>query len=187
LALDDFNNAIQKNPLCGRYFDSRARIYVSLNQNNKALDDFNKVIELHPTWSGPFVSRGQFREGQGNLQAALRDYNHAIELNPMDLGALSIRGKFFIQAKPPMFSKAVVDINRALKIYAELPQDQVFTSHLLYHKARCLCGLGRVDEAIETLEKINSKIGKGRWQEDGKIDKEFDSIRLNPRFIKLIK
>ena len=86
-ALQDYNKAIELDPIDSLAYNYRGNLYNSTGQSDKALLDYNKAIELDPNL---FTTHNL-----KDAEKALSDYNKAIELNPNDSLAYNKRGHVY--------------------------------------------------------------------------------------------
>ncbi len=120
--------------------------------------------------------RGNYYYNQGKYNEALANYNWVLELKPDDPDTLHNRGITYIRLK--RYEEALADYNHLLELRPDDPD-------ALYNLA-CLFSLWeKTDDALAYLEKAISKNSK--YREDAKTDEDFDNIRKNPRFKKLIE
>lgn len=105
-AVADLSVAIKLNPHDGLALNRRGRLYLALNQRDKALKDLSQAIDIEPRIS-ILVQRGQAYQSLGRNAEAIKDYSQAIAKQG-DIGqALSTRGKLY--EKMGDFSKAAAD------------------------------------------------------------------------------
>lgn len=86
-ALESFNQAIQKDPLCIAGFEGRGRVYRATKNYPEAIADCNAVIQRAPDNAAAYFFRGvtYFNWSQqepSNLQNAIQDFSQAIQLDP---------------------------------------------------------------------------------------------------------
>lgn len=80
-ALAELSDAIQLDPRSPA-LRSRAMLYLSLGQPEKAVADFDQVIANDGTDGAAFLNRGVAKAKLGNLADAIDDYTRSIELAP---------------------------------------------------------------------------------------------------------
>jgi len=106
---------------------------------------------------------------------ALADLNRSLELKPDNAEVISVRGLTYFHLN--RHDEAIKDFIRSLELKSDAP-------NTLYNLA-CLYSLkGKIDDALPYLEKAINKDEKNR--EMAKTDKDFDNLRDDPRFKKLI-
>lgn len=91
-AILDFNEAIQKDPVCLDAYVKRAFCYGATNSYKEALEDYNKVIKLSPGLENAYVSRGSMKNKLKLFKEAMVDFDKAIQLKPDDCEAYNNRG-----------------------------------------------------------------------------------------------
>ena len=155
--------------LRGNYFANQGRY-------EEALACYNWYLELKPDHPDALYNRGTTYARLERYEEALADYTRALELRPDHPETLNNRGITY--AKLERYEEALADYNRAL----ELKPDDTST---LFNLA-CLFSLWRKnDDALHNLEKAIYLDNK--YREMAKTDKDFDNIRDDPRFKKLME
>jgi len=174
-ALADYNRSLEVKPDDPCTLSNRGGTYHELKRYNKALADYNRSLELRPDAPGTLSNRGDTYHELKKYNEAITDYSRSLELRPDDPDTLSNRGGTYHELK--RYNKALADYNRSLELSPE-------HAETLYNLA-CLYSLkGNADDALTSLEKA---IGKDKkYQEMAETDKDFDNIREDPRFKKLI-
>ncbi len=150
-----------------------------LEPNNRAkLTEAVARLELlpPPSTAEQFIASATANYALEQYDDALADYNRALELRPDYPAALNNRG--IINSEMERYDEALADFNRALELRPDFPE-------ALYNLA-CLFSLtDRPDEAIYNLEKA---IGfDQKYRKMAATDSDFDNIRDDPRFQKLIE
>ncbi len=209
-ALADFNHSLELSPDQPHTLNNRGLTYDTLERYDEALADYNHSLELSPDDPVIIYNRGITYDTLERYDEALTDYNHSLEIRPDHPDTLNNRG--IIYGKLERYDEALTDFNRSLErrpdhpttlynrgiTYVKLERyDEALADHNraleikpdyaspLYNLA-CLFSLqGNVDEAFSYLEKAISKDKK--YKEMAKKDKDFDNIRDDPRFKKLIE
>ncbi len=175
-ALADFNRALELNSDDHVTLNDRGVILKNLGKYEDALSDFNHALELKPNNYVILDSRGNVYTELRRYDEALADHNRALEIKPDNPVVLNNRGIDYVRLGK--YHEALTDFNRSL----ELQPDDAGT---LYNLA-CLFSLwGKPDEALVYLEKAIGKDSKYRGM--AKTDKDFDNIRSDPRFKRLIE
>ncbi len=175
-ALADFNRALELRPDDHDTLYSRGAVYYKLKKYEQALANVNRFLELRPDNPDALNSRGLTYYELRRYDEALTDYDRSLELRPDDPDTLNNRGITYSYLQ--RYDDALADYSRAL----QLKPDDAGT---LYNLA-CLFSLwGKVDEALDNLEKAIK--GDEKYREMAKTDKDFDNIRDNPHFKKLME
>ena len=155
---------------------SRGMTYTHLERYDEALADLNRALELRPDDPDIFHNRGYFYYELNRYDEALADYNRSLELKPDDPETLSNRGMAY--TKLERYDEALTDFNRSLELRPDYP--------IALYNLACFFSLQeKADDALTYLEKAIIKDKK--YQEKAKTDKDFDNIRDDPRFKKLIE
>jgi len=175
-ALADFNRSLELSPNKPGSLTNRGSAYIELGRYDEALADLNHSLELSPDDPATLNNRGSTYERLGRYEEALADFNRSLELRPNAANTLYNRGVTYTRLN--RYEEALADFNRSLELRPDHPAT-------LYNLA-CLFSLwGKVDEALDNLEKAIK--GDEKYREMAKTDKDFDNIREDPRFKKLIE
>jgi len=175
-ALADYNRALELSPDEPLALASRSLTYIDLERYDDAFADANRALELSPDEPLIIICRGTAYRELKRYDDALADNNRALELIPNEPFAFNSRGATY--AKLERYDEALADFNRSLELRPDNP-------HTLYNLA-CLFSLRRkVEDSIGYLKKAIQLDKKNR--EDAKTDKDFDNIRDDPRFKKLVE
>jgi tetratricopeptide (TPR) repeat protein len=175
-ALADFNRALELRPDAPGTLINRGNAYTELARYDEAFADLNRSLELAPNDPAAFNNRGNAYFRLERYDEALADFNRSLELRPDDADTLSNGGKAYTRLG--RYDEALADFNR----YLELRPDDADT---LYDLA-CLFSLWeKTDDALAYLEKAIALDKK--YCKKAKTDKDFDNIREDPRFKKLVE
>ncbi|MGH8000822.1 MAG: tetratricopeptide repeat protein [Brasilonema sp.] len=129
-AIENFSQAIQKDPRHAKAYVNRGNSHYNLKEYEAALADYNKAISINPTEVKAYVNRGNARnllaeyssDPDKEYSLAIADYNHALRLNSSEVEAYIRRG--VVHAKIAKYSgdsqneykKAIADFNQALTL-----------------------------------------------------------------------
>jgi tetratricopeptide (TPR) repeat protein len=175
-ALADYNRSLELKPDDPVTLNNRGITYHKLKRYDEALADYNRSLELRPDNPITLNNRGSTYDELGRYDEALADYNRSLELRPDNLTTLNNRGSTY--AKLGRYDEALADYNRSLELRPDYPS-------AIYNLA-CIFSLwGKTDDALAYLEKA-IKMDK-KYREMAKTDKDFDNIRDDPRFKKLVE
>ena len=171
-----YDKILNLNPNDPYTLNNQGAIYSKLGRYDEALADYNRSLELRPDDPNTIYNRGLAYYKLERYDEALPDYNRSLELRPDHPNALCNRGATY--SKLGRYDEALADYNHSLELESDDPTT-------LYNLA-CLFSLtGRTDESLANLEKAIDLDKQNR--EDAKTDKDFDNIRDDPRFKKLIE
>ena len=81
-ALEDFNRAIQIDPLNYDGYLGRANALSSLGRYEEALTEYHKVFEIDPAIANAYINRGSVYSHLGQYKKAIADYEKGLELDP---------------------------------------------------------------------------------------------------------
>jgi tetratricopeptide (TPR) repeat protein len=154
----------------------RGNYYYNQGKYNDALVAYNWSLELRPDDPTTLNNRGNTYFALKRYDEALADFNRSLELRPDEPVILYNRGTTYPHLR--RYDEALADLNRSL----ELRPDHLAT---LYNLA-CLFSLRvKPNDALAYLEKAVGKDKK--YRELAKTDEDFNNIRDDPRFKKLIE
>ena len=175
-ALADYNRALELIPDHPQTLNNRGVTYDSLKRYDEALADYNRALGLRPDHPGTLTNRGITYLNMERYEEALADHSRALELRPDHPEILYNRGNTYLNME--RYEDALADYNQALQLKAD-------HTPAVYNIA-CLFSLtGKLDDAIYHLEKA---IGLDPvYRQKAKADTDFDNIRDDPRFKKLIE
>ncbi|MBA7519650.1 Beta-barrel assembly-enhancing protease [subsurface metagenome] len=175
-ALADFNRSLELSPNKPGSLTNRGNAYIELGMYDEALADLNRSLELRPDDPVTVRNLGCLYERLERYDEALTNFNRSLELRPDDPGTLHSRG--IVYGKKKRYDDALADFNRSIEIKPD-------NAGPLYDLA-CLFSLQRkTDDALTCLKKAIE--GDNKYREMAKTDKDFDNIRDDPRFKKLIE
>lgn len=97
-ALDDFNEAILRNPKETVALRYRGLIKEKLNHVEEAIDDYSIATSIDPEYDKAYVDRGRVKHKLGRYKLAIWDFNEAIRINPYNAKAFEDRGKAKIES-----------------------------------------------------------------------------------------
>jgi len=205
-----YDKILNLNPDDPHILHNRGKIYASMGKHIEALADLNRSLELRPDDPYTLNSRGATYHNLKKYKEALADYNRALELKPNEALTLSNRGATYKRLEE--FDKALADLNLSLKlrpdfypalinegsIYERLKNYDEAISHynhalevepddppILYDLARLFSIQGKTTDALDFLKRVIDK--DKRFCEVAKTNRDFDNIRDDPRFKKLIE
>ena len=175
-ALTSLNWAIELEPDNPAALNNRGVTYARLERYDEALADYNRALELKPDYTDALYNRGTAYIRLERYDEALADYNRALELKPDYTDALCNRGTAYVKLE--RYDEALADFNLALELRPDDPDT-------LYNLACALSLQGETDDVLANLEKAISR--DKEYREAAKTDTDFDNIRDDPRFEKLIE
>jgi len=154
---------------------NRGAALVKSKRYKEAIDDFNRSLELKPNDAITLGNRGAALAWLGRYKEAIDDFNRSLELKA-DTITLGNRGAALVKLE--RYKEAIDDFSRSLKIRPDDP--------ITLYNLSCLFSLwGKTDDALTYLEKALEK--EKKYREDAKTDTDFNNIRKDPRFKKLIE
>ncbi|MDJ0578705.1 serine protease [Crocosphaera sp.] len=156
-ALEDYNEAIRRNPNNGDHYVGRGDYYAQTNQAEKAQADYKKAIEAYsetlktdPKYPNQvafvYSNRAKVYRKLKNNQAAIADYSKAITLTTNNPKSFYIfRGSLYSEIKEHKL--AIKDFSKVIELEPNSPGSYVFRG-LEYLKIK------NIQAAIEDYSKI---------------------------------
>ena len=174
-AIGFFDKVLQNNPNNIAVIGLKATALACLGSFEKAIECWDAILELDPENITALVNKGWVLTDIGKFNEAYKLFEKMINKDPKMKEAWI--GKGYVLLKLDKNEEATESFNKALEI---APKDVV----ALYNKACSLSKLKRAKEALEILREA-SLIDRNVI-EQAKRDKDFDNIKDDPGFIKLI-
>lgn len=208
-ALECLNKAIEYEPENWSAWDNKGRALFNLKKYEKAIKCFDKVLMANPENVGVLKLQASALGRLGKFGQAITCYDSLIKISPENMNFLI--GKGFALYKTKSFEEAIGCFDRVLETnrrnieawilkglvlseegkYKEAIEccDEVLEvepNHVVawYNKACFESKSGNVDDAILCLEKA-IKLDR-KFVESAKVEKDFDSIKTDERFLKLL-
>jgi non-specific serine/threonine protein kinase len=182
-AEESFQTAINLCSTCFEAYYWSARTHFIQGNIDEAAGMYEKAIEYRPDDFQSQIFLASIYEKKGKLDktrslslSAIKNAEQHLRLNPGNVRALYLGAGALIKAG--FTERGLEWTNRALKIEPDEPS-------VLYNVACVYTTLGKIEQAIDLLEKSMTK-GSDRvgWI---KVDSDLDPLREHPRFQKLIK
>ena len=153
----------------------RGHHFFNQGKLNEALTAFEWALELKPNDPEILCNRGAVYARLDQYEKAIIDFNRALGLAPNYIPALHNRSISYIRTNK--YEEAINDLNRILVIDPEF--------YGAFYDLACVYSLRKQpDDALTYLEKAITK--EKKYIEMAKKDKDFDNIRDDLRFKKLI-
>ncbi|MFO0948075.1 MAG: tetratricopeptide repeat protein [Planctomycetota bacterium] len=167
-AIEDFNQAIQRDPKSPLFYVSRGMAFLAKKDNASAKGDFDDAIRLDPQISEGYYGRGLVERAMGKVEESLRDLTEAIRRVPRDTEMYDVYNErahsYYYDAK---YDVAVEDYDRAIEQAKRREEgaDRV-TTRLLRDKAQLYANRG---DALQKLGKHDKALA------------DFDeAVKINP-------
>ena len=173
-AIKDLTEAIRLDPQAATY-NERGRAWDAKKDYGKAIEDYTEAIRLDPKLVVAFNNRGNAWSDKKDYDKAIKDYDEAIRLDPKYALAFNNRGASYAEKK--QYDKAIKDYDEAIRLDPKY-------ANAFYNKACCYSLQGKPDLAIENLAK-SLELGYANFKHL-EADTDFDSIRDDPRYKKLL-
>jgi tetratricopeptide (TPR) repeat protein len=178
-AISTYNNVIKIN---SEYFEAYYGKGIAFEEKGsgedyeKALSAYNKAIEINSKSANALKSKGDVLYKQGNYEKAKIAYDKAIEFNPKNEYAYYGKGKSLEKMKD--YNEAITVYNNVITISHNNARGYYNLSRIYSQKGISVTALINFKKAIEIDETFLQK---------AIIEKDFDPIRDDPAFIKLIE
>ena len=147
-----------------------------LGDNERALAQFRKALELDNSLDHAHIGIGQVHEQRGEYERAIPEYRLAVQYSAGSRRARAALGHALARAGATPEAKQILN-------------ELLSTSHSQYvspvHLGMICAGLGDNEAALKWLEKAYD--GGDATLSGVMIDPQFQSLRTNPRFRKLLQ
>ena len=91
LAVDDFTNAMRRDPRSLAAYYNRGNVYIKQEKFDQAIADFSRAISLQPDHVLSYNNRGTAYLAKGEIDRAIAEFDKALELDPNNSQAASNR------------------------------------------------------------------------------------------------
>ena len=157
-------------------WNNRGVSLIELQQYQEAINSFEQAIKVKTDYADAWNNRGVSLAKLQRFQEAVKSYNQAIAIKNDYSDAWNNRGVAL--AKLGIYGEAIACYDNAAKIRPDF-----FSAW--YNKARCYALKNQLEPALKSLKKAIS-LNPGNCQEMAKTEPDFDDIRDNDIFKKLI-
>ena len=113
-ALEDYNKAIDINPLNEKAYYNRGITKYALQDYDGAIEDYTKAIKLNAKNENTFNNRGSAKSKLQNYSGALDDFERSIKINPNNPHSYFNRGNLKYGRKD--YRGAFIDYNKAIQL-----------------------------------------------------------------------
>ncbi len=117
LALNNFNLAIQLNPIVNDFYYHRATTCMNLEKYDQAAADYSMVIELDPQGLDPYINRAMAYTALAKYAEAEADYTNYISMNPYNFYIYQKRADVRVSMKN--MEGALSDLNALIELKPE--------------------------------------------------------------------
>jgi tetratricopeptide (TPR) repeat protein len=158
------------------YYFKQGNTFYFEGQYEEAIASYDKALELNSGNSDAWNNRGVALANLKRYEEAITSYDKALKLNSGNSDAWNNRGVTLANLK--RYEEAITSYDKAL----EFNSDFFYT---WFNRACCHGLQGKVEETINALKKATEL--NSICREKAKTDPDFDKVRQDERFQKLIK
>ncbi len=148
-ALDDFEAAIETQPLSALLYNLRGKTYLRATFEDfkeEAKADFRKALEIDPEEFSAMKSLGETLSKEGKYDAAIALFSRILD-KEKDAETFMLRGVSNFKKPQADYAAAAADFGRAMDILPRLEELYVW-------RAQCFQELGQIEEAIEEYNQL---------------------------------
>jgi tetratricopeptide (TPR) repeat protein len=163
-------------------YDNLGNVYQAQGEYEQAIESYRRAIELNPKDATPHTNLGSVYYDQGEYEQAMRAYENALRLpdslgSPASAHTLAYDNLGSVYKAQGEYEQTIESYTRAIAINANY-------SSAWYRMACCYAVWDNVDDAVQALQRAIQLNRECR--EIAKTDSDFDGIREDERFKKLI-
>jgi len=132
----------------------RARMYLSIGEENNALQDFNRALAVEPDNTSAWIARSDFYRSTGRMHNALSDIQQAMKIDPDALNIQKRAISIFLASKNPHKMRLAEEVlSKGLDENPADTQLMLFQARLLLSKQTA----PSTHKAVRILEEITEK------------------------------
>jgi tetratricopeptide (TPR) repeat protein len=144
-AIEDFNQAIQRDPNNAWAFANRGNAYFNTRQPERAMQDYDQALKLNPAgYATLFYGRVAIYTSMGDFAHAITEFDQAIRLQPEFPEAFNNRGIAYFDNG--QYGRAIEDYGQALHFRPDYPS-------ALNNRGNAYAAKGQYDRALEDYNK----------------------------------
>jgi tetratricopeptide (TPR) repeat protein len=174
-AIASYDKAIEIKPDFFEAWSNRGAALSGLKRYKEAIASYDKAIEIKPDYFEAYYNRGNALGKLGRYDEAFASYDKAIEIKPDYFEAYYNRGNAL--GKLGRYDEAIASHDKAIELKPNAP-------NVWYNRACCHALQGNVEETVHDLAKAIEL--DAAYRETAKTDSDFDKIRHDKRFQKLL-
>ncbi|MCS6834819.1 MAG: tetratricopeptide repeat protein [Anaerolineae bacterium] len=114
LAIEDFSQAIAKNPVFADAYNERGNAYRFLGRDDFALADYDSALILDPYHVPALYHRALIHNARGEARLVVADLDRALALDPSIASAYELRGQAYAALGDT--TRAIDDLERYLRM-----------------------------------------------------------------------
>ncbi|WP_448598176.1 tetratricopeptide repeat protein [Thermoleptolyngbya sp.] len=174
-AIASYDKALKIKPDCYQTLFNKGTVLDDLKRYEEAINCYDQALQIKPDYGQALYAKGWVLDALGRYEEAIVYYDQALKIEPDKDVAWFNRG---ISLKNlGRYEEAIASYQKSL---AFLPDD----AWAYYNIARCYALMGEVERAVEMLERAIDL--DEQYREEAKTDADFDGIREDERFGKVI-
>ncbi|MCL4303005.1 MAG: tetratricopeptide repeat protein [Anaerolineae bacterium] len=127
-AVDQYQQAIERNPALYQAHYNRGVALTEQGLLNEAIKEFTQAIELNQDLPFAYFNRANILRIGGQLDKALQDYNQGLKLSPENPDALLARGAVYREQGE--YELALADYNRTIELAPNFAMAYIFRAEL---------------------------------------------------------
>ena len=175
-AISSYDKAIEFKPNYYKAWSNRGVNLGRLGRLEEAIESYDKAIEFKPDYHKAWYNRGIDTVKLGRFDDAISSFNRAIEFKPNYYKALSSRGVTL--SKLGKLEEAISNYEKAIDIKPDY--------HKAWYNKSCAYALQEhIELALENLQTA-IELEPEKYREMAKTDTDFDRIRNDERFQRLL-
>ncbi|MEO1209780.1 MAG: tetratricopeptide repeat protein [Cyanobacteria bacterium J06638_20] len=175
-AIASYDKVLEIKPDFHQAWSNRGVALSALGRYEAAIASYDKTLEIEPDYHEAWSNRGGALSALGQKEAAIASYDKALDIKSDFHEAWDNKG--YTLTLLGRYQEALVSFDRALEIKSD-------HANAIYNKAVCYRFWNKLEEAFENLQ--HSIQVDSNYREMAKTDTDFDGIREDERFRRLVE
>ncbi len=146
-ALEEYNKAIEIEPLESEYYTNRGATYARLGKLNEALSDLNKAIEINPQFANAYLNRSVINSQLNNVDGAISDIETHLSFKPYNPDLWYECGR--LKNLKNNYAGAIPNLNKAIQYNPNKGMYYV-------ERGKALFSTGQGQQAIADIQRAKS-------------------------------
>ncbi|MBW4622777.1 MAG: tetratricopeptide repeat protein [Cyanosarcina radialis HA8281-LM2] len=174
-ALASYDRLLALEPNNSDAWNLRGAVLYQLERYEEAISSFDQALALEPNNSDAWNLQGMALYKLEHYEEAISSFSQALVLVPDSAADWHLRGMALYKLE--RYEEAISSFGQVLALQAnDFPAR--------YHRAKCYALWGKVDEAIKNLQQAIAL--RAKYRKKANTDPDFDTIRDDDRFQKLV-